>query len=79
MLDGETELLGKGYWREVWLATYNGQQVAIKTLREDQEETNRNKERHRWEAVALEMVTDLLGIQQCCGSVCVVTPLCCPS
>lgn len=81
MLEGKTEFLGKGYWREVRLATYQGQDVAIKTLREDQEETDRNRERHRWEAVALDMVRDLFGAQQHCGivCVCVATPLCCPS
>ncbi|CAM9251098.1 unnamed protein product [Ectocarpus sp. 4 AP-2014] len=71
MLEGKTEFLGKGYWREVRLATYQGQDVAIKTLREDQEETDRNKERHRWEAVALDMVSDhpnivhLVGLCEC--------------
>ncbi len=56
MLDGKTELVGSGYWREVRLAKYNGQELAIKTLRESQEETKRNRERHRWEAVALDTV-----------------------
>ncbi|CAN0117306.1 unnamed protein product [Ectocarpus fasciculatus] len=71
MLEGETDLVGKGYWREVRLGKYQGQDVAIKTLREDQEETDRNKERHRWEAVALDMVRDhpnivhLLGLCDC--------------
>ncbi|CAM9532917.1 unnamed protein product [Ectocarpus sp. 12 AP-2014] len=71
MFEGKTEFLGKGYWREVRLATYRGQDVAIKTLREDQEETDRNRERHRWEAVALDMVSDhpnivhLLGLCEC--------------
>lgn len=56
MLDGNTQYLGRGYWRDVRLAEYHGQEVAIKTLRDNQEETKRNKERHRWEAVALDMV-----------------------
>lgn len=56
MLDGETTYLGRGYWREVRLAEYGGQQVAIKTLRDDQEESKRNRQRHRWEAVALDQV-----------------------
>lgn len=56
MLSGETKFLGSGYWREVRLAEYNGQELAIKTLRKSQEETKRNRERHRWEAVALDMV-----------------------
>lgn len=56
MLGGETEFLGQGYWRDVRLAEYRGQFVAVKTLRDTQEETRRNKERHRWEAAALEAV-----------------------
>eukprot|EP00752_Nemacystus_decipiens_P005241 g4757.t1 len=71
MLDGKTEFLGRGYWREVRLAHFNGQDVAIKTLRDNQEETKRNKERHRWEAVAMDMLKDhpnivhLLGLCEC--------------
>lgn len=56
MLQGKTDFLGKGYWREVRRADYKGREVAIKTLRDNQEETKRNLERHRWEAVALDMV-----------------------
>lgn len=56
MLKGKSDFLGRGYWREVRRADYNGQEVAIKILRDNQEETKRNKERHRWEAVALDMV-----------------------
>lgn len=58
MLDGETEYVGRGYWREVRLAKYDGQRVAIKTLRDDQDDSKRNKQRHRWEAVALDQVRD---------------------
>ncbi|CAM9106403.1 unnamed protein product [Pylaiella littoralis] len=71
MLDGETTYLGRGYWREVRLAEYGGQQVAIKTLRDDQEESKRNRQRHRWEAVALDQVKDhpnivhVLGLCDC--------------
>lgn len=60
MLDGKTDFLGRGYWRDVRRADYHGQEVAIKTLRDTQEETKRNKERHRWEAVALDMVSSPL-------------------
>lgn len=60
MLDGKTDFLGRGYWREVRRTDYKGQEVAIKTLRDNQEETKRNRERHRWEAVALDMV------RECC-------------
>eukprot|EP00903_Cladosiphon_okamuranus_P009114 g8707.t1 len=71
MLSGRTEFLGRGYWREVRKANYNGQYVALKTLRDNQEETKRNKERHRWEAVAMDMLKDhpnivhLLGLCEC--------------
>ena len=56
MLEGPTEFLGQGYWRDVRLATYNGHQVAVKTLKMTHEETDRNLERHRWEAAALDAV-----------------------
>lgn len=56
ILDGKTSFLGQGYWREVRLAEYKGQEVAVKTLRNTHNESARNKERHRWEAVALDMV-----------------------
>ncbi|CAM9139951.1 unnamed protein product [Hapterophycus canaliculatus] len=71
MLEGKTKYLGRGYWREVRLGEFNGQEVAIKTLRDTQEESKRNKERHRWEAVALDMVkhhpnvVHLLGLCEC--------------
>lgn len=57
MLSGPTSWLGQGYWREVRLAKADGRSVAIKTLRDTQEETRRNRERHRWEAVALDAVS----------------------
>lgn len=71
ILAGETSLVGEGYWREVRLATYKGQNLVVKTLKSSQEESARNKERHRWEAVALEAVKDhpnivhLLGACEC--------------
>lgn len=50
---GETTFVGEGYWREVRLARYKGQDVVVKSLKSTQEESARNKERHRWEAAAL--------------------------
>lgn len=74
MLDGKTKYLGKGYWRDVRLGEFNGREVAIKTLRETQEESKRNKERHRWEAVALDMVGDPRKIT--CICVCLLHTCC---
>ena len=54
---GEAKFLGRGYWREVHLVKYDGQDMALKTLRDDQKETKRNKERHRWEAAAMDAVS----------------------
>lgn len=53
---GDTTFVGEGYWREVRLAHYKGQDVVVKTLKSSQEASNRNLERHRWEAVALQAV-----------------------
>lgn len=53
---GESDFVGKGYWRHVYRVNYEGQDMALKILNEDQEETRRNKERHRWEAVAMNEV-----------------------
>ncbi|CAM9481153.1 unnamed protein product, partial [Sphacelaria rigidula] len=55
---GELKFLGRGYWREVHLVNYDGRDMALKTLRDDQQETKRNKERHRWEAAAMDAVKD---------------------
>lgn len=54
---GELKFLGRGYWREVHLVNYDGRDMALKTLRDDQQETKRNKERHRWEAAAMDAVS----------------------
>ena len=57
MLVGPKKFLGRGFWRDVQLAKYDGQQFAVKTLRETQGETHRNLQRHQWEAAALEAVS----------------------
>lgn len=55
-MKGDTTFVGEGYWREVRLASYHGQDVVVKTLKSTQEVSERNRERHRWEAAALEAV-----------------------
>lgn len=57
MLNGPTKYLGRGFWRDVQLAKYDGQQYAVKTLRETQDATYRNLQRHQWEAAALDAVS----------------------
>lgn len=57
MLTGRTTHLGQGFWRDVHLTKYDGQEFAVKTLRETQDETDRNLQRHQWEAAALEAVS----------------------
>lgn len=56
MLTGHKTYLGHGYWRDVFLVNYDGQEVVVKALRDDQRDTTRNRQRHRWEAVALDAV-----------------------
>lgn len=57
MLNGPTKYLGRGFWRDVHLAKYDGQLLAVKTLRKTQDETDRNLQRHQWEAAALDAVS----------------------
>lgn len=59
MLDGKKKLLGSGNIREVFLVDYHGRKFVLKTLREDFVATAlRTTKMHRWEAAALDAVSD---------------------
>ncbi|CAM9198247.1 unnamed protein product, partial [Choristocarpus tenellus] len=64
------KLLGRGYWREVYLYKYKGEDIAVKTLRESQKPSRRNLERHRWEAAAMDALKDhpnIVHLRGICG------------
>ncbi|CAM9181094.1 unnamed protein product [Discosporangium mesarthrocarpum] len=64
------EKLGSGFWREVYMYKYKGKVVAVKRIKDSQKLTERNRERHRWEAVALEAVKghpNIVGLLGVCG------------
>lgn len=56
----DVEFLGEGYFRNVYLITYDGQDVVYKMAKDEGKQARKNKERHRKEAVALQAVSALL-------------------
>lgn len=62
MINMGGELIGEGYWREVRKVQYEGKDFALKTLKESQQPTKKNKRRHRFEAIALQQVGMLLVV-----------------
>ena len=61
MLSGKKELVGSGFIRDVYLVEWKGRELAVKFLREDYEERASEglaEYIHRWEAAALDAVSD---------------------
>lgn len=61
MLAGEKELIGNGVIRDVYLVEHEGRKLVIKALRDDYEQRaskSRVDNMHRWEAAALDVVSE---------------------
>jgi len=50
--------IGEGNWREVFSSFWKGEKVAVKYMKDDQERSQRNLDRHRREAVVLSLLQD---------------------
>lgn len=70
--DEHVRLLANGYWRDVWLYDYAPQdQVVVKTIRYEHDFEERNYDRHRRDAVAMEHLTSsnhVVDIYAYCGN-----------
>jgi hypothetical protein len=62
--------LAHGYWRDVWKVVNKEQEAVLKTIRYEHDYTERNYDRHRRDAVAMERLTasiHILDIYAFCG------------
>eukprot|EP00639_Heterosigma_akashiwo_P021062 CAMPEP_0206413962 /NCGR_PEP_ID=MMETSP0294-20121207/35050_1 /ASSEMBLY_ACC=CAM_ASM_000327 /TAXON_ID=39354 /ORGANISM="Heterosigma akashiwo, Strain CCMP2393" /LENGTH=384 /DNA_ID=CAMNT_0053875699 /DNA_START=323 /DNA_END=1478 /DNA_ORIENTATION=+ len=60
LLSGETVKVGEGHWRDVYKTTWRGQDVVIKKMRASDHASDRlNRERHRHEAIAMSILSNI--------------------
>lgn len=66
------KILGNGYWRDVWrVREYDGTPLVLKTIRYEHDFEERNYERHRRDAVAMERLSpspNVVDIYGFCGN-----------
>lgn len=69
---GRVKLLGGGYWRDVWrVKDYDEKQHVLKTIRYEHDFEDRNYDRHRRDALAMERLTkskNIVDIYSFCGN-----------